>query len=67
MITPLSNATGITTRMARTFLPGVQDLVGSCRQTVIDHGCCCSASAPVLPTNFQGKLLQAGLFVAKSC
>jgi len=22
---------------------------------------------PVLPTNFQGKLLQAGLFVAKSC
>ena len=29
--------------MARTFLRWVPDLVGSCRQKVIVHGCCCSA------------------------
>ena len=34
---------GITTRMARTFLRWVPDLVGSCREAVIDHRCCCSA------------------------
>ena len=30
---------GITTQMARTFLPGVQDLVGSCRQRRMSCSC----------------------------
>ena len=28
---PCANTAGITTQMARMFLPGVQDLVGSCK------------------------------------
>ena len=40
---PFAQYCGITTQMARTFLRGVQDLVGSCRQQAIVRRCSFSA------------------------
>ena len=56
----LLNTAGITTRMARTFLRGVQDLVGSCRQKVIARRCCCSAPAAA-PATLTSSWMEPGL------